>query len=126
MANTISERSKRAIAMYATIDREGYAFMCLDTGRSKHSNNWTVKPVTLAIVQRVEHIAKDAENIEDILENDNDVVDDEEFENLKRKVIRRSEIQQNNQENENERNNNEVDVQENDLDRVVTDEDLKI
>ena len=30
------------------------------------------------------HIAKDAENIEDILKNDNDVVDDEEFENLKR------------------------------------------
>ena len=51
--NTLSERSKGAIAMYATNDREGYAFMCLDTGRSRHSNNWTVKPVTLDVVQRV-------------------------------------------------------------------------
>ena len=62
--NTTSERSKGAIAMYATNDREGYVFMCLDTGRNRHSNNWSVKPVTLDIVQRVEHTAKDAENIE--------------------------------------------------------------
>jgi len=52
------------------------------------------------------------------------MVDDEEFEILKRKVIRRSEIQQNNEENENEQNNNEVDVQENVSDQVVTDEEL--
>jgi len=61
--NTISERSKGNIAMHATNDREGYAFMCLDTGRSRHSNNWTVKPVTLDVMQRVEHIAKDADSI---------------------------------------------------------------
>ena len=48
--NTTSERSKVAIAMYATNDREGYAFICLDTGRSRHSNNWSVKPVTPEIV----------------------------------------------------------------------------
>ena len=53
MGLIISERSKGAIAMHATNDREGYAFMCLDRGRSRHSNNWTVKPVTLDVVQRV-------------------------------------------------------------------------
>ena len=52
------------------------------------------------------------------------MIDNEEFEILKRKVIRRSEIQQNSEENENEENNNEVDVQENISDQVVTDEEL--
>ena len=37
--NTINERSKGAIAMYETNAREGYAFLCLDTGRRRHSNN---------------------------------------------------------------------------------------
>ena len=59
--NTISERSKGAIALYETNAREGYAFLCLDTGRSRHSNNWTVKPVTLEVIQRVEEIAKNVD-----------------------------------------------------------------
>jgi len=37
-------------------------------------------------------------------ENDNDAVDNDEFENLKRKVIRRSELKQNNEDSENVNN----------------------
>jgi len=65
--NTATERSKGAIAMYSTNAREGFAFMCLDTGRSRHSNNWTMKPISTEIIARVEELSKDSETIEDIL-----------------------------------------------------------
>ena len=57
--NKADARSVGGIAMYATNDREGFAFMCLDTGKSRHSNNWTIKPITEEIITRVENIAKD-------------------------------------------------------------------
>ena len=52
------------------------------------------------------------------------MVDDEEFENVKRKLIRRSRNTTEQWREWNEQNDNEVDVQENDLDQVVADEEL--
>ena len=49
--NTASDRSVGAIAMYSTNEREGFAFMCLTTGRYRHSNIWSVKPITDEVVK---------------------------------------------------------------------------
>ena len=84
-SNTADARSVGGIAMYATNDREGFAFMCLDTGKSRHSNNWTVKPTTEDIITRVENIAKDVVDTEELM--DELVVDElsEELDSAERK-----------------------------------------
>ena len=66
--NKADARSVGGIAMYATNDREGFAFMCLDTGKSRHSNNWTIKPITEDIITRVENIAKDMIDTNELIE----------------------------------------------------------
>ena len=87
--NTANRRSKGAIAMYSTNAREGFAFMCLDTGRSRHSNNWTMKPISAEVIARVEEIAKDSQNNEDILKMDiEEEKEKNEMEYIKQKVIR--------------------------------------
>ena len=55
--------------MYATNDRDGFAFMCLETGKSRHSNNWTVKPITEDIITRVENIANDLVNTDTLMDD---------------------------------------------------------
>ena len=66
--NTASGRSVEGITMYRTNDREGFAFMCLDTGKYRHSNNWTQKPITAEIKQRVENMVKDVVNVKTLME----------------------------------------------------------
>ena len=143
--NTAAVRSKGAIAMYATNTREGFAFMCLDTGRSRHSNSWTTKPISTEVIARVEAIAKDSEKIEDILkmETEEEIVNGD-MEYIKQKVIRSLERQQieesdDNSVNDNddiehnelqvnddasEQNQDQDDENDNNLERVVTDEEL--
>ena len=66
--NKAEVRSVGGIAMYATNDREGFAFMCLDSGKSRHSNNWTVKPITDDIIKRVENISKESIDTEVLID----------------------------------------------------------
>lgn len=88
--------------MYPTNKREGYEFMCLERGRSRHSNNWTTKPITTEVMQCVEEIAKDRGNIEELLQ----LTEEEELNELHRKAINR--IQRANTVNK-EHNNNVTD-----------------
>jgi len=142
--NTATERSKRAIALYSTNAREGFAFMCLDTGRSRHSNNWTMKPISTEIIARVEELSKDSETIEDILNTNMDIEEEQnknEMEYIKQKVIRSLERQQLQANEDNNRNvegnirqnvNDEASVHEQDqedehtdnFDRVITDDEV--
>ena len=144
--NTMAERSKGAIAMYATNTREGFAFMCLDTGRSRHSNNWTTKPISTEVIARVEEIAKDSEKVEDILnmKTEEEIVKND-MEYIKQKVIKSLQRQQfeesddNNNMNDNdgiepnelqvnddmnEQNQGQDDEIDDNLERVVTDEEM--
>jgi len=63
--------------MYPTNDREGFAFMCLKTGRFRHSKNWTQLPITDEIIQRVETIAKDLVNVKKLMEEIDDYVNEQ-------------------------------------------------
>lgn len=66
--NTAKYRTVAGIAMFPTNDREGYGFMCIETGKFRHSNNWTSKPVTEEVIQQVENIAKDMVNVQSLLD----------------------------------------------------------
>ena len=83
--NKVDARSVGGIAMYATNDREGFAFMCLDTGKNRHSNNWTAKPITEDIITRVENIAKDMVDTEELIEELDTYGLSEELDSAKRK-----------------------------------------
>ena len=54
--------------MFPPNDREEYDFMCIETGKFRHSNNWTSKPVTEEVIQQVENIAKDMVNEQSLLD----------------------------------------------------------
>ena len=97
--NTAKERTVEGIAMYPTNDREGFAFMCLKTGKYRHSNNWTQLPITDGVIQRVETIAKDIVNVKILMEEIDDYVNDE----IMKNALRQEELQ-NNTNNENDEN----------------------
>ena len=97
--NTAKERTVEGIAMYPTNDREGFAFMCLKTGKYRHSNNWTQLPITDEVIQRVETIAKDIVNVKILMEEIDDYVNDE----IMKNALRQEKLQ-NNTNNENDEN----------------------
>ena len=67
--NTAKLRSVYGIAMYQKNEREGYAFMNLDTGNLIHSNTWTPLPITQQVIERVETIAKEMINVNELIED---------------------------------------------------------
>ena len=63
--NTDRPRSIYGIAMYQKNEREGYAFMSLETGKLIHSNIWKQLPITPDVIERVESIAKEMIDVEE-------------------------------------------------------------
>ena len=59
--------------------------MCLETGRSRHSNNWTAKPITPEIIQRIEELAKNGSSVEELLQ----LTEEDELNELHRKALNR-------------------------------------
>ena len=67
--NTDRPRSIHGIAMYQKNEREGYAFMSLETGKLIHSNIWKQLPITPDVIERVESIAQEMIGVEQLIED---------------------------------------------------------
>ena len=104
--NTSKQRSVPAIALYQKNEREGFAFMSLETGCITHSNVWTQLPITHEVIERVESIAKEMIEVDDLLQDIdahlNDVV--------LRQIQRQEDVTQTEIEEENNNNDQDEDV----------------
>ena len=114
--NTSSERAVGAIAMYPTNGREGYAFMCIDTGRFRHSNNWVAKPISEEVTDKVAQLAKDPIDVEALLQD----LEDSEMNLLKRHLRDRTNNESNEHDNgtQDEETANQVDDAETDKESI--------
>ena len=82
--NTAANRSIGGIAMYATNARDGFAFMCIETGRCRHSNNWVEKPITEDVIAKVENLTKEGVEVHTLMSEldmivPEDIIDSSEY-----------------------------------------------
>ena len=95
--NTAANRSIGGIAMYATNARDGFAFMCIETGRCRHSNNWIEKPITEDVIAKVENLTKEGVEVPTLMSEldmivPEDIIDTSEYIRMADERIQRHEL----------------------------------
>ena len=95
--NTVANRSIGGIAMYATNARDGFAFMCIETGRCRHSNNWIEKPITEDVIAKVENLTKEGVEVPTLMSEldmivPEDIIDSSEYIRMADERIQRHEL----------------------------------